>query len=113
MATPMEGAAADPEQGLRCASCGREPRPGWGFRFVDGRETTLKCIRCAPRHPPLVRKALATSLLVGTVLTIINQGDALIAGQITATMLWKVPLTYLVPFAVSSYSALAISRAGR
>ena len=70
----------------------------------------LKCWRCAPRHPPLLRKALATSLVVGTILTAINQGDALLGGHFTPVLLWKVPLTYFVPFAVSTYSALAISR---
>jgi hypothetical protein len=33
------------------------------------------------RRRRLVRKALATSLVVGTILTIINQGDALLGGR--------------------------------
>ena len=106
--------SATAEPGLLCTACGRELRSGLRFRFVlDGQETVLKCIRCAPRHPPLLRKALATALVVGTILTVINQGDVLLAGQLTPAMLWKIPLTYVVPFAVSSYSALAISRVRR
>lgn len=94
-----------------CSSCRRQLEAGPRFRFVlDGGRTVLKCGRCAPRHPPLLRKALATSLVVGTILTAINQGDALLGGHLSPVLLWKVPLTYLVPFAVSSYSALAISR---
>jgi hypothetical protein len=45
---------------------------------------------------------------VGTALTAINQGDALVS--LAPVLLWKIPLTYFVPFAVSTYSALAISR---
>ena len=94
-----------------CAACGRQVHAGLRFRFVlGGGRTVLKCGRCALKHPPLVRKALATSLVVGTILTAINQGDMLLAGQLTPVLLWKIPLTYFVPFAVSSYSALAISR---
>ena len=51
--------------------------------------------------------------MVGTILTVINQGDALLGGQLTPVLLWKIPLTSCVPFAVSSYAALAISRVGR
>jgi hypothetical protein len=94
-----------------CAVCGRRLDSGLRFRFtLGGRRTVLKCVRCALRHPPLLRQALATSLVVGTILTIINQGDALLGGYLTPVLLWKIALTYFVPFAVSSYSALAISQ---
>jgi hypothetical protein len=105
------GNGGSPERAWICDACGRRLWAGPRFRFVlGGGRTALKCRRCAPRHPPLLRKALATSLVVGTILTAINQGDALLAGQLTPVLLWKVPLTYFLPFAVSSYSALAISR---
>ena len=47
---------------------------------------------------------------MGTALTAINQGDALMTARLTPVLFWKIPLTYFVPFAVSTYSALAISR---
>ena len=101
-------------QETTCSACGRDLGPSSGFRFVvGGGEAVLKCGRCAPWHRPLLRKALATSLVVGTILTAINQGDALITGPPTLAMLWKIPLTYFVPYAVSTYSALAISRVPR
>jgi hypothetical protein len=56
---------------------------------------------------------VSTSLLVGTLLTAINQGDVFLHGPLTAMLLWKLPLTYLVPFGVSMYSAIAISRVSR
>jgi hypothetical protein len=99
---------------LRCASCGRVLALDWHFRFQQGEDcSVLKCLRCALRHRPLVWKALATSLVVGSILTLINQGDALLGGHFTPLLLWKVPLTYFVPYAVATYSALAISRTHR
>ncbi len=56
---------------------------------------------------------MRTSLIVGTLLTAINQGDVFLHGPLTATQLWKLPLTYVVPFIVSMYSAIAISRVSR
>jgi hypothetical protein len=43
--------------------------------------------------------------VVGTILNLINQGDAIFAG---ASLNWiKVALTYLVPYAVSTYGAVS------
>ena len=45
------------------------------------------------------------ALLVGTILNVINQGDAIFTG---APINWvKVVLTYLVPYAVSTYGAVS------
>ncbi len=44
-------------------------------------------------------------MIVGTALVAINQGDALLAGTITPELMWKIPMTYLVPCVVSSYAA--------
>ena len=56
-----------------------------------------------------VRRSLAVSLIVGTALNAINQGDALIGGQ--PLVVWKLALTYFVPFAVASYGSYAALRA--
>ena len=48
-------------------------------------------------------RALKISLIIGTLLTIINQGDMILAGILPP--LWKIILTYMVPFCVSSYSS--------
>jgi len=55
------------------------------------------------------RRALKVSLLVGTVLNLINSGDSLLAGRLPPHA-WKIPLTYLVPIAVSLYSSAAERR---
>lgn len=53
----------------------------------------------------LPRSSLKVALLVGTVLNLINQGDALLAH---AAINWpKLVLTFLVPYGVSTYGAVA------
>lgn len=81
---------------------------GRGFRF-PGLGDDVKCAACALRHTPMLRRSIVIALVVGTVLTAINQGDALMRGEWGA-LVWKVPLTYFVPFAVATWSALMNSR---
>jgi len=57
----------------------------------------------AARERETVNKALKVAMVVGTVLVFINQADVLLAGQIPP--LWKLILTYMVPYSVSTYSA--------
>ena len=59
---------------------------------------------------PIVSRAGRVALLVGTVLFVINQSDVVLRGDITALVVAKIVLTYLVPFSVSTYSALAANR---
>jgi hypothetical protein len=51
------------------------------------------------------RRSLTVALVVGTVLNLINQGDALIG---MASINWlKLVLTYCVPYIVCTYGAVA------
>ena len=50
------------------------------------------------------RKALATALVVGTILTAINHGDTIILGQYPPMI--KVLLTYSVPYCVTTWGAV-------
>ena len=52
-----------------------------------------------------VRRSLLVALVVGTILNAINQGSAIVLGE--HVVLWKIALTYCVPFAVSSYGTYA------
>lgn len=45
------------------------------------------------------------ALVVGTVLNLINQGDALVAGQ--RLDIAKLALTYVVPYIVGTYGAVS------
>jgi hypothetical protein len=49
-------------------------------------------------------RALLVAALVGTLLNVINQGDAVLAGG--GIHLGKALLTYLVPFVVSTHGAV-------
>lgn len=60
----------------------------------------------------MISRAIQVALIVGTVLNLINSGDTLLAGQLPVNA-WKIPLTYLVPFAVSLYSSHAERRKSR
>lgn len=59
----------------------------------------------ALRDRSVVARGLRVALIVGTLLTIINQGDMLLAGQWPP--LWKILLTFFVPYGVSTYSSAA------
>ncbi len=73
---------------------------------------TIKCLRCALHHAPMLRRSLKASLLVGSILTVLNQGDVLFSGGWSTAFYWKIPLTYCVPFMVASYGALVNNMLG-
>jgi hypothetical protein len=59
---------------------------------------------------PVVRRALGYAVVVGALLIAINHGDALLAGELDATRLWKIGLTVLVPYTVSTLSSVGALR---
>lgn len=93
-----------------CVVGGRAVLSGQGYAFAAPDGPALSCTRCAVRHQTIVHKALQTAAVGGTALTVINHGDALLAHHLTLDLLWTTPLTYVVPYLVSTYGALSISR---
>ncbi|MGI8925099.1 MAG: nitrate/nitrite transporter NrtS [Tepidiformaceae bacterium] len=79
------------------------------FRFVAGSQPVEKCLRHSIVHRPLMRTAITTALVVGTILTAINQGNILLDGRFPSELYWKIPLTYSIPCMVSTWAALRIS----
>ena len=57
-------------------------------------------------RPDVVKRGLKVGAIVGTILTVINQGDVILAGQLASAGAWKIPLTYLVPYCVSTYAGV-------
>ncbi len=55
------------------------------------------------RRRDVIARALKVGVIVGTLLTAVNQGDLILAGGLTTAVAWKMSLTYLVPFCVSTY----------
>jgi hypothetical protein len=80
------------------------------YRFGTAGRAELRCPRHALVYGPVLGRALKVAAVVGTVLCVINQLDVVLTGPLTPMVLAKIGLTYLVPFCVSSYSALAASR---
>ncbi len=58
----------------------------------------------------MLRRSVLIALVVGTVLLAINQGDVLLQRAWEPALIWKVPLTYIVPFVVATWGALSTSR---
>lgn len=57
---------------------------------------------------PVAKRSLVIAILVGSILNLINQGDALMAGA--DINWWKIALTYCVPFCVATYGACCAFR---
>jgi len=56
----------------------------------------------------IAKRSLATMLIVGSILNLINQGDLLLrAGPINW---WKIVITYCVPFCVATFGAYSAYR---
>jgi len=55
---------------------------------------------------PMLKRSFFASSVVGTVLILLNQGDFIFAGHFYKGLIWKVPLTYLVPFCVATWGAV-------
>ena len=90
-------------------SCARCSRPVSGhIAFALGEE--LRCLRCAVLYRPLLRRSAFTSIVVGSILAMINQGPALLAGHFRPEQVWQVGLNYAVPFCVATWGGLINSR---
>ncbi len=53
--------------------------------------------------PPVVGRSVLVTVIVGSVVNLINQGDVMLIGGSVSYV--KLALTYIVPFCVSTYGA--------
>ncbi len=79
-------------------------------------------LRINPTHDPqpsfwtlatqrdVMRRAARISLIVGTLIALINHGDKILMGRMDAASWIKCLLTYLVPYGVSTYSSVMAIR---
>jgi len=63
------------------------------------------------KRPAVVRRALCYGLGVGTLLIVINHGDAIIRGDVSLARLVRMLLTMTVPYVVSTGSSVSALRA--
>jgi hypothetical protein len=117
MADALVSNAGDTAQHTSCDQCGRPAGKGRSYAFKKpvpegalDQGTATKCTWCAIKHQPMLRRSLIVAFVVGTILTLLNQGDVLFSGSWNSALYWKVPLTYCVPFCVATYGALSNSR---
>ena len=92
-----------------CARCGVELRRPFEMRSARG-ASEERCFRHALVYQPMVRRSLIIALIVGTILTAINQGNLIVQGDFPLDLAWKVPLTYCVPYLVATTGALLNAR---
>ena len=60
------------------------------------------------------KRALKVAFVVGSILAVINHGDALLSGAATVTVWVKIVLTFLVPYCVATFASVqAIRHAAR
>ena len=86
-------------------------KPGRRFIFKNANADHVRCLRCSFLYWPMLRRSLLASIIVGTVLTAINQGTIIFDFSWDPALYWKIPLTFCVPFCVATYGALSNSRA--
>jgi hypothetical protein len=60
-----------------------------------------------------LRRTTRIALVVGTILTLINQADVLLRGDATLLTAVKIPLNYVVPFIVSNLGVISGARTER
>jgi hypothetical protein len=85
----------------------RERLPDSASRGEHERVRDALRICLEPQH---LRRTLTIALVVGTILTAINQADVILRGDATATTVAKCALNYVVPFIVSNLGVLTAAR---
>jgi hypothetical protein len=63
--------------------------------------------------PPVVRRALKYAVVVGAILIAINHSDAIMRGDLPPARLFRMALTVMVPYLVSTLSSVEAMRPTR
>lgn len=91
-----------------CVQCTTSLARRRSFHLRSKQLILRKCARCSLIDGPLLSRSMTVALIVGTALTLLNHGEAIFARAYPWSTSWhKVILTYVVPFVVASYGALA------
>ncbi len=93
---------------VRCSACSKDLEGHPLFQLRRSQGVLPNCLACSLFDRTMLLRSLKLSLVVGTLLMVINHGDRLLQGEFPWTSGWyKLPLTYVVPFCVATYGALA------
>lgn len=85
------------------------PQPNTQKRTGGSYQTCRSWLRLA-LTPSVIRRGLAYAVIVGVILIVINHGDALLRGEVSAGRAWRMGLTVLVPYVVSTLSSVGAMR---
>jgi hypothetical protein len=61
-------------------------------------------------QPSVVKRAVKMAIIVGCILITINHGDAILNGTVTSGRLFRMALTVVVPYVVSTVSSVGAMR---
>ena len=81
-------------------------KKGWEVQEQQNKQGVL----WLATRPTVVKRALKIAMIVGFILALINHGDALMLGEMTASRWAKLVLTFCVPYCVSTYSSVMAIR---
>ena len=83
------------------------------IRPDDGTPQARPSFLAVALRPDIVRRSLGYAVGVGAVLIAINEGDSLLAGEVSTGQLVKMLLTICVPYCVSTASSVGAIRSAR
>jgi low temperature requirement protein LtrA len=80
---------------------------GSGDEGASGARSLAAAWRAHLADPVARGRCVRIALVVGTILALINQGDAIVNDQLSAILAVKLALDYVVPFVVASTGFVA------
>lgn len=106
---PKSGAQAD---GINfvCSVRGCASKSRSLFRVNTPQGPAFRCLRHLLMFRPLLRRSFLTALVVGTIITAINQSEPILRGNVPPSLIGRIVLTYCVPFCVATWGALINTR---
>ena len=58
-------------------------------------------------RPAIARRSARIAFVVGTLLSLVNQGDSLVAGRLSGATVLRILANYVIPFVVSNLGAMS------
>lgn len=75
-----------------------------------GRESLAGSWSAHLRDPVAMRRTLLIALIVGTILSAVNQGDHLVHGEVGPVIVLRIAANYITPWIVSSIGYVSARR---
>ncbi len=93
------------QKSLICGRC-KETISGSTYLVSPNGSPEYRHFWCLLAYFPMLNRSLMAAGLVGTILILLNQGDFIVSGNFYMALIWKIPLTYMVPFCVATWGAV-------